>query len=140
MSHVTPHLSWAELACHNGEPYPAEWRATRAITLGLEFEMVRRECGNRPIIISSGYRTPPWNLRVGGARHSQHVQGRAIDMRTPGGMTLDDFAVIVLGVARLREIIRGVGVYPWGVHMDIRECQRLVHWQGTRVAPEVMSA
>jgi uncharacterized protein YcbK (DUF882 family) len=138
MSYVTPHLSWAELGCHDGEPYPAEWRDTRAVTLGIEFEEVRRDCGDRPITVSSGYRTPRWNVLVGGARHSQHVQGRAIDMRTPGGMLLDDFAVIVLGVARNRGVIRGVGVYPWGVHMDIRESQRLVHWQGARVAPEVM--
>lgn len=136
----SPHLTWAELSCHDATPYPAEWRETLAVILAIEFEVVRRECGDVPIVVSSGYRTPRWNIRVGGARHSQHVKGRAVDMRTPGGMPLDDFAVIVLGVARMRGVIRGVGVYPWGVHMDIRECRRLVHWQGARVAPEVMRA
>jgi uncharacterized protein YcbK (DUF882 family) len=108
------------------------------VILGIEFEKVRKECGDRPIIVASGYRTPTWNIRAGSVRHSQHVEGRAIDMLTPGGMDAHDFLVIVIGVARWREVIRGVGAFAWGVHMDIRESERLVIFEGSRVAPEVM--
>lgn len=36
----------------------------------------------RPIIVNSGYRTPPVNKAVGGAKRSLHMQGRAADIRT----------------------------------------------------------
>ncbi len=140
MNGPVPHMAWPELGCHDGTPYPAEWRETRAIELGLEFEEIRRECGHRPIPIASGYRTPAWNLRVGGASNSEHPEGRAIDMLTPAGLTVVEFAVVVVGVARYRNVIRGVGIYKWGIHMDTRPTERLAHWTGTKVAPEVMSA
>ena len=140
MNGPVPHLLWTEMACHDGTPYPAEWRHTRAAILGIEFEQVRKECGNRPITIPSAYRTMEWNRRIGGSRKSQHPKGRALDMLTPGGMAAVDFAIIVAGVAKLRKVIRGVGIYAWGVHMDTRPTDRLAHWTGTKVAPEVMSA
>ena len=140
MDGPTPNLTWQELASHDGVPYPAEWRETRAIILGIEFEKIREECGNRPITIASGYRTWAWNVRVGGGRKSQHPEARAVDMLTPAGLTVVEFSVVVVGVAKWRQVIRGVGIYRWGVHMDTRPAERLAHWIGTKVAPEVMSA
>ena len=32
-----------------------------------------------PLTINSGYRTPEHNLKVGGARNSQHMKGQAVD-------------------------------------------------------------
>lgn len=39
---------------------------------------------NRPIIINSGYRSPNYNAKIGGAKNSQHKYGRAADIRVPG--------------------------------------------------------
>ena len=47
-------------------------------------EAVRSLLGNRPILISSGYRSPAVNAAVGGARSSAHTFGKAADFICPG--------------------------------------------------------
>ncbi len=44
-----------------------------------------RERYGKPIYINSGYRCPELNQRVGGAKHSYHLQGRAADLNTRCG-------------------------------------------------------
>lgn len=34
----------------------------------------------RPMIVTSGYRSPEWNRKVGGAKHSMHMAGAAFDI------------------------------------------------------------
>lgn len=129
----TPHLSWAELACKDGTPYPDAWKRPRAIPLALEFELIRRACGGLPITILSGYRTPAHNRRVGGARHSQHVQGRALDLLPPDSMSVSEFYYRILAVADEYESkIKGVGLYPTFVHIDTRPSPYIVKWTGGR--------
>lgn len=43
-----------------------------------------REALGRPIVVSSGYRSPLVNRAVGGASSSQHVLGQAADITVPG--------------------------------------------------------
>ncbi len=38
---------------------------------------------NKPILVSSGYRSPLVNKSVGGAAKSQHVEGKAVDFTCP---------------------------------------------------------
>lgn len=33
-----------------------------------------------PVYVSSGYRSPELNVAIGGAKRSQHIQGRALDL------------------------------------------------------------
>ncbi|WP_175689711.1 D-Ala-D-Ala carboxypeptidase family metallohydrolase [Burkholderia anthina] len=47
-------------------------------------EQVRSLLGAKPILISSGYRSPALNKAVGGASNSAHVQGLAADFTCPG--------------------------------------------------------
>ena len=42
-----------------------------------------REFTGQPIIISSGYRCPQLNIKVGGVYSSQHTLGEACDIRIP---------------------------------------------------------
>lgn len=37
----------------------------------------------KPVIVSSGYRSPQLNAAIGGSKTSSHMQGYAIDMRCP---------------------------------------------------------
>jgi hypothetical protein len=46
-------------------------------------ELVRKELGNKPILISSGYRSPSLNAAVGGRSSSQHILGQAVDFTCP---------------------------------------------------------
>lgn len=38
----------------------------------------------RPVVVSSGYRSPALNRAVGGAQNSDHMYGRAADIVVPG--------------------------------------------------------
>lgn len=137
MSGPSPHLSWRELASRDGDPYPAPWRGSRAVALAQAFEAVRAACGDVPITVLSAYRTPAHNARVGGAPKSQHVQGRALDLRVPDGMTLDTFEATVRALCATTKI-RGIGRYPRkrSLHIDVRPTQRVVRWHGARAWSE----
>ena len=67
-----------------------------------------REHFNKPITITSGYRTAAHNAAVGGAKSSQHLLGRAADIQVAG--------VSVEDVASYAEALMpdwgGVGRYP----------------------------
>lgn len=112
------YLSWAELACHDGTPYPADWRATRAAALALAFEAIRSELGV-PVVVLSAYRTATWNVRIRGATASQHLEGRALDLTPVRGATVADLwaAVVKVGPG---VGVRGFGRYDHWVHMDLR--------------------
>lgn len=135
MTGPSPHLSWAELACHDSTPYPEEWRTDRAVELALAFERVREIYGG-PLLISSAYRTPEYNARIndgaGGAKQSQHCQGRALDLhpwKAGAGLlgTLQRAAV----QARKEGLIRGIGFYRNFVHIDTRPGKTMT-WYGDR--------
>jgi len=129
----SPHLSWAELACHDPArtPYPAEWRLTRAVELAEMFEAFRSWFGGTPLVVLSAYRTPAWNTHVGGARRSQHVQGRALDLRCPR-MPINMHDAARMFAEEYPHLVGGVGLYPSFVHFDTRETTRLVVWHGRR--------
>ena len=82
------HFKVKEFACkHCGE-------IKIDINLLIKLEELRRAIGNRPIIINSGYRCKTHNTRVGGAKNSQHLYGKAADIRVPNmsPRTLEKFA------------------------------------------------
>lgn len=43
-----------------------------------------RRALKRPVAVTSGYRSPELNKRIGGSRTSQHVRGEAVDIRVRG--------------------------------------------------------
>jgi len=71
-----------------------------------------------PLVVNSGYRcTLHNNTIVGASPRSRHLWGEAIDLHSdevsPSGL-----AQAAEAVAEFRE--GGIGVYPWGVHLDVR--------------------
>ena len=61
-----------------------------ALTLLCEkvLEPVRTHFG-RPVIVSSGYRSPRLNVAIGGSQTSQHCRGEAVDFTIPGVSNLE---------------------------------------------------
>lgn len=127
------HLSWRELACKDGTPYPTAWTA-RARDLAVVFEAIRATAGGRPIVVNSAYRSPEYNRRIGGARDSQHTHGRALDLQPPRGMSVRAFYLLIKRLAQSSvPQIRGIGRYTTFVHVDIRPGAHLALWRGTGV-------
>jgi len=121
VSGPSTYLSWDEVGCADGTPYPDGWRSTRGVALGEMFEAFRKECGDRPLKILSGYRTPSHNYAVGGAPESQHVQGTALDIVRPDDLSFGELVAAAFRVVELG-LLRGVGLYKHStsIHLDIR--------------------
>ena len=45
----------------------------------VKLDALRKKFG-KPIIITSGYRSPEYNISIGGSKNSAHVQGKAADI------------------------------------------------------------
>jgi len=138
------HLSWAELACHDatGTPYPLDFRSEpgRGVALGRAFEHFRAECCavmgmDTPLLVLSGYRTPEYqallaaNPRLKAAAKSQHVEGRAVDVALPRGLTFGEFADCAKRAAYHTDSpIRYIELRPSMsyIHLDTRPTKKLV--------------
>lgn len=129
MSGPTRNLTWRELACKDGSPYPYEWRDNRAIQLAEIFEMIRYACGNRPIKVVSAYRSYLHNKSIGGAPKSQHLQGRALDLVPPYSYDIEEFYNVIKTLTK-NTAIKGVGKYKNFVHVDIRPTSKVAYWFG----------
>jgi len=135
---ITQHFSSVEFACHDGIAYPPEWITDRLFPLCQALEAIRAACGDRPVTIISGYRTPEHNAAVGGASKSQHMEGRAADIAVEG-MAPSDVHAATLDLFNAGKIsIGGLGVYPAWVHVDVRPwIGHLAQWVGSGVGSEV---
>lgn len=130
MNGPSEHLSWQELACKDGSSYPdtyiSDGRAARLATL---FENIRA-IYDKPIEVLSAYRTISHNRSIGGAKNSQHLYGRALDLRPPKGVGVDRFyRNIKMYVDQFG--IKGLGKYKTFVHVDIRPSSKIVYWFGS---------
>ena len=130
MKRPSKHIVWSELACHDAAktPYPLKWRASRLPKLARVFEYFRREVG-ASIKIGCAYRTPEHNRKKGGAKKSQHIEGRALDLYTPKGWKTSAFHALAKYLAQENQNIGAIGYYGWGVHVDTRpRGRKLIAW------------
>jgi hypothetical protein len=137
------HLFWSELACHDQimTPYPLDWRSDRGARLGQAFEALRSEvCAvmgmDTPLLVSEGYRTEAYqtmlrqNPRYKAAVHSQHCEGRAIDVYLPRGLAYAEFVDCLTRAAYYENSpIRYIEIRPaWMgyLHFDTRLTKKLL--------------
>lgn len=129
----SPHLTWKELSCKDGTAYPEKFvKDGRVFKLAQMFESIRLLAGEYPITIDSAYRTPAHNRKIGGARNSQHVEGRALDLRPPKTWNVNSFYELIRRNAKNLGI-HGLGKYKTFVHVDIRPTKTLAVWSGNGV-------
>ncbi len=125
---VTSHFNLEEFRCGDGTPYPAAWVASRLRPLCEQLELIRILCGNRSVTITSGYRTPEYNRKVGGVKNSQHIEGRAADIKIEG-MPARTVAQKTLEAVSAKNLgVKGIGSYASFTHVDIRPAERLAYW------------
>jgi len=81
---------------------------------------VLRDAVGKSISITSGYRSPQHNKKIGGAKDSQHVKGMAADIKVTG-MTPKEVALVIEGLIEQGKMKQGgIGIYPSWVHYDVR--------------------
>ncbi len=105
-------------------------------------EMVRISIGNLPIIIRSGYRSPEYNRRIGGARQSQHMLGKAADIYIKDKtLSCYQLASAIYFNQKLRPLFGGYGLgSDTNLHIDIRQkanpIKPSVWWYGKKTWKE----
>lgn len=114
---LAPDFKVRELRCRDGSD-----TVMVDETLTVVLQCIRDHFG-KPVTITSGYRTAAHNAKVGGSKSSQHLLGRAADIRV-AGVSVEDVAAYA---ESLMPDWGGVGRYPvkagratgW-VHVDTR--------------------
>jgi len=95
------------------EPYEEYHDNIRAVAQELQ---KLRVYFNKPIIITSGFRTPYFNAQIKGAKNSQHLYGKAADIKINGVSTKE-----ILRVAKDITNFNGFGYSTSFIHLDIRD-------------------
>ena len=114
---LAPDFKVRELRCRDGTDTVM---VDEVLTVVLQ--CIREHFG-KAVTITSGYRTPTHNAKVGGSKSSQHLLGRAADIQV-AGTSVEDVAAYA---ESLLHNSGGVGRYPvkagrakgW-VHVDTR--------------------
>jgi len=85
---------------------------------------------NKPITINSGYRSPEHNKAIGGVENSQHVLGKAADIKVKG-ISTRILAALIEDLINDGDMLQGgLGIYDTFVHYDIRKNQ--ARWDYTK--------
>lgn len=77
-------------------------------------EELRAELGGKPVTVTSGYRCPEHNRRVGGATASQHLLGNGADI------VVNEVPAAKVAAVAAEVGFTGVGRYSTYTHVDIR--------------------
>jgi uncharacterized protein YcbK (DUF882 family) len=115
---ISRNFDLPEFACNDGTDVPAEY-LPNVITLAKNLQVLR-DTLKKPVTINSGYRSPDYNKKVGGASKSQHLVAKAADIRVPGLLAIEVYNVILRLIEQGKMHNGGLGLYDTFVHYDVR--------------------
>ena len=111
-------FSLHEFRCKDGTDVPDEFMShLRQLCMKLK---TLRDHNGRPITITSGYRSPEYNKKIGGVKRSQHLLAKAADIVVSGMTSLEVRDTIIQLIKEGKMDPGGVGIYPTFVHYDVR--------------------
>lgn len=123
---LTKNFNLSEFKCNDGSETPEEI-IVNLKSLADQLQILRDFIG-KPITINSGYRSPKYNKKIGGATRSQHILGKAADIRVNGISPNELHGIIEELIKDERLKIGGLGKYSSFTHIDIR--QNTARWNG----------
>ena len=119
---LSKNFKLSEFACKDGSK-----------TLTIDYELIEnlqqlRDKVGKPVTITSGCRSVAYNKKKGGIATSNHLIGKAADIKISSMTPLD--------VAKLADTLGflGIGVYPTFTHVDVQGStnKKKIYWkQGT---------
>ena len=114
---LTKNFNLSEFNKHNFALNETVLRNIQALANNLQ---ILRDEVKKPIKITSGYRSPEHNAKVGGVKSSRHITGEAADFKI-AGMTPKEVAAVIeklIAAGKMEE--GGLGTYSTWVHYDHR--------------------
>jgi zinc D-Ala-D-Ala carboxypeptidase len=110
---LSPNFTLAELtisetaARHGLDNTPPQEVIENLKLLAQSLQEVRAALGNKVIIVTSAYRSPQVNSKVGGSKNSDHTRGLAADIIVPSFGTPNDVvsAILASGIP-FKQVIR----------------------------------
>jgi len=118
MEQLTKNFHRKEFDCKDGTKVPMQYEKN-LVKLANNLQVLREDL-KEPMIINSGYRSPSYNKRVGGATASQHLTASASDISQKKETPLQLYK-------RIEKLIKagvmhngGLGLYDTFVHYDVR--------------------
>lgn len=126
---LTENFSVHEFKCRDGSVVPEDLMSN-VQELAENLQVLREHIG-KPIIVISGYRSPKYNRKIGGARKSQHMKAKAADIVVPG-MKPDEVREVILALIKEGKMKKGgVGRYTTFIHYDVRGWN--ARWSGSGI-------
>ena len=108
----------SEFKCRDGTDVPGH--LMKYLEELVENLQIIRDHIGVPMHIISGYRSPSYNRKIGGARRSQHMKARAADIVVKS-MEPAELREIIVNLIKEGKIKKGgVGLYRKFVHYDTR--------------------
>ena len=87
--------------------------------LAKNLQVLRDEV-KKPIKITSGYRDPSYNKKIGGATQSRHLTGQAADLKIVGYTPKQVAAIVEKLIVDGKMKQGGLGIYRTWIHYDTR--------------------
>lgn len=117
--YLAPNFRLAELANNLGDKTKPQWEDSPESRVFVVMLQELRTWMEKPMVISSCYRQPAWNARVGGDKRSAHLHACAADWHIAHTQTQRDHVS-----AKWRQICESHGVigainyYSGGYHLE----------------------
>ncbi|QHB38831.1 endolysin [Flavobacterium phage vB_FspS_hemulen6-1] len=118
MAKITTNFSLEEFKCKDGSDIPNDV-LKNIIELANNLQVLRDYLGVS-ITITSGYRSPKYNAKIGGVKNSQHPKGKAGDLKTKEFTPKQVAEAIEKLIKEGKMKQGGIGIYPNFTHYDIR--------------------
>ncbi len=115
---LTKNFTLPEFASKDGSAFPEDVKANILI-LANQLEVIRSHF-DKPITVTSGYRSEAHNLRIGGEKNSFHIKGMAADIKIQGVSPYVLAKQIEMLIDAGKMIQGGIGIYESWVHYDFR--------------------
>lgn len=115
---LTKNFNLLEFRCKDGTHVPEEL-IPNVQELANNLQVIRDRIGV-PLHINSAYRTAKHNKRMGGTEKSQHLEGKAADLRADSYTPKELHRTIAKLIEEGKVKEGGLGLYKHFVHYDIR--------------------